>query len=85
MYNPKEWLSLIVEPGPFPTLGHSSYTNQKCALERMYNPKECLSYINLQNGPFFMKLLITVNFERMTARRGGPFYLTTTQSDYQEE
>jgi hypothetical protein len=27
------------------------------------------------------KLLTTVNFERMTARQGGPLYLTTTQSD----
>jgi hypothetical protein len=31
------------------------------------------------------KLLTIVNFERMAAQRGRPFYLKTTESDSQEE
>ena len=84
----------ISEPGPFPILGHSSGTKQSATWREWICPRESLS------GPFpkemtvlhqppitdhSSKLLTTVNFERMTARRGGPFYLTTTQSDCQEE
>ena len=32
-----------------------------------------------------LKLLTTVKFEKMTTQRGGPFCLTTSQSDFQGE
>jgi hypothetical protein len=31
---------LSSEPGPFPTLGHSSYTNQSAPWRECINPKE---------------------------------------------
>jgi hypothetical protein len=39
------------EPGPFPTLGHSSYTNQSAPWRECINPKECMSLI-VEPGPF---------------------------------
>ena len=32
------------EPGPFPTLGHSSYTSQSAPWTECNNPKECLDH-----------------------------------------
>jgi hypothetical protein len=34
------------EPGPFPTLGHSSYTNQSAPW------RECITLRNVEPGPF---------------------------------
>ena len=49
----RECLSLIVEPGPFAYLGHSSVTKQSATWREWICPREWLSCTNLQNGPFF--------------------------------